>query len=149
MLRLLLVFVMSHCFTGGYTSFLNIPIMEEAPDTKEKLLAFLRDGRLEPCIVKTLMLHVYSTRSKHPSVASWMNAVQNWSHFASSSMETCVEKTRQRKAVHLGPSGFLEHYIASYPGQIEISWVIADELMFPVSLLLPKASPYQEVLDNV
>ncbi|KAL3214424.1 hypothetical protein MRX96_051476 [Rhipicephalus microplus] len=58
-MHLLLVFIMSHCFTGGYISFLNKPTMEEVPDTKEKLLAFLRKGRLEPCVVRNMFEHMF------------------------------------------------------------------------------------------
>ncbi|KAH7940067.1 hypothetical protein HPB52_020754 [Rhipicephalus sanguineus] len=58
-MHLLLVFMISQCFMGGYISLLNKPIMEEVPDTKAKLLAFLRKGRLEPCVVLHMFEHLF------------------------------------------------------------------------------------------
>ncbi|KAH7962260.1 hypothetical protein HPB52_015075 [Rhipicephalus sanguineus] len=59
----LLLFIFSYCFTGGYISFLNRPILEEVPDTKEKLLAMLRTGRLQPCVSNNSFSSVLITSS--------------------------------------------------------------------------------------
>ncbi|KAL1486522.1 hypothetical protein MTO96_031348 [Rhipicephalus appendiculatus] len=100
--RYLLIFIIGHCFTGGYISFLNKPILEEVPDTKEKLLAFLRNGRLEPCIVKNEYEHILMTRSDYPPLRPLRNAIRNWTKFTANSKATCVERTIQRKAVFFG-----------------------------------------------
>ncbi|KAL1485865.1 hypothetical protein MTO96_047196 [Rhipicephalus appendiculatus] len=146
-MHLLLVFMISHCFTGGYISFLNKPIMEDVPDTKEKLLAFLRKGRLEPCVVQNMFEHQFILASPHPSAVALRDAVPEWSHFVAGDTRICARRTTERKAVFFGASMVLEKYIHFLEGQVQISQEYAGDVMLPVSLLLPKASPYKEPLD--
>ncbi|XP_049512006.1 uncharacterized protein LOC125940217 [Dermacentor silvarum] len=112
-------------------------------------MSFLRNDRLQPCIVKNLFEHVLMTRLNHPSLSQLRNTVQNWTQFTANSMATCVERTRQGHAVYFGAAGILEKYVASSEGRVQISHLYADDMMFPASLLLPKASPYKELLNSV
>ncbi|KAH7939769.1 hypothetical protein HPB52_017262 [Rhipicephalus sanguineus] len=75
------------------------------------------------------------------------NAVQKWSQFVASDTQTCAKRTRQRQAVFFGASIVLEKYIHYLQGQVQISREYAGDVMLPVSLLLPKASPYKEPLN--
>ncbi|KAL3212971.1 hypothetical protein MRX96_035794 [Rhipicephalus microplus] len=146
-MHLLLVFIMTHCFTGGYISFLNKPTVEDVPDTKEKLLAFLRKGRLEPCVVQNMFEHVFILRSAHPSAMALRSTVKTWSPFVANDTHTCARRTRLRRAVFFCASMVLDKYIQYLPGQAVLSREHAADVMLPVSLLLPKASPYKEPLD--
>ncbi|KAL1476320.1 hypothetical protein MTO96_036593, partial [Rhipicephalus appendiculatus] len=147
--RYLLIFIIGHCFTSGYISLLNKPNLTEVPDTKVKLMAFLRNGRLEPCMVKNYFEHILMTRSDHPPLLPLKNAVRNWTKFTTDAMATCMERTIQGQAVYFGSASALEPHMASSRGQVQISRVYAEDLMFPSSLLLPKASPYKQVLNRV
>ncbi|KAL3212959.1 hypothetical protein MRX96_035782 [Rhipicephalus microplus] len=147
--RYLLIFVIGHCFTGGYISFLNKPTLEEVPDTKERLVSFLRNGRLDPCIVKNDFEHILMTRSDYPQLRPLTNSVRNWTKFAENSKEACVERTIQRHAVYFSAEGVLEPFAASLQGQAEISRVHARDIMFSSSVLLPKASPYKRLMNRV
>ncbi|KAL1479235.1 hypothetical protein MTO96_052019 [Rhipicephalus appendiculatus] len=138
MVRLLLVFIIWHCFTGGYISFLNKPLMEEAPDTKERVLAFLRDGRLQFCMSKYAFVNGVVTHSNHSSVTMLRKLVHNWSQFKTTSPDTCLKRTRQREAVYFGSSIYLENYAASCEDEVQISRVFADDVMCPASIFLLK-----------
>ncbi|KAH6923909.1 hypothetical protein HPB50_009240 [Hyalomma asiaticum] len=86
---------------------------------------------------------------EHPSAMALRNAVKNWSYFVSSSAQTCVKRTRQRQAVYFGSSGVLEKYAFLYKGEVQISWAYAEDVLHPASFVLPKASPYKEVLNKM
>ncbi|KAH6924400.1 hypothetical protein HPB50_016687 [Hyalomma asiaticum] len=134
---------------GAYISFLNKPILEEVPDTKDRLLAFIRDGRLPPCVLGHSLEHLYMTTLEHPSMMLLRHAVRNWTEFAEHTMKECAERARQRHAIYLGQLWVLERFAASFKGQVEVSRAHSEDLISPASLMFPKASPYKEVLDNL
>lgn len=53
----LMVLIICHSFTGRLTSFLNLPIMDTAVNTNEKLLHALRTGSIEPCVTRNSYVH--------------------------------------------------------------------------------------------
>ncbi|KAL1485538.1 hypothetical protein MTO96_047295 [Rhipicephalus appendiculatus] len=122
--------------------------MEEAPDTKDRVLAFLRDGRLQFCMSKYAFVNGVVTHSNHSSVTMLRKLVHNWSQFKTTSPDICLKRTRQREAVYFGSSIYLENYAASCEDEVQISRVFADDVMCPASIFLPKASPYKELLDT-
>ncbi|KAH6924103.1 hypothetical protein HPB50_011722 [Hyalomma asiaticum] len=144
----LLIFMIQHCFTGAYISFLNKPIMEKVSDTKERLLAFLRDGRLQPCVLKHSLELLYMTSLKNPSMTLLKHAVRNWPQFAEDTMDACAERARRRQAVYLGQLYMLERFTASFQGQVQTSRAHSEDSISPSSLVIPKASPYKQLLDN-
>ncbi|XP_075535309.1 ionotropic receptor 94h [Dermacentor variabilis] len=64
-------------------------------------------------------------------------------------MDACAERTRKRKAVYFAPTHVLEKYAQSFRGQVQVSMVYAQDIVFPKSYLLPKASPYKDMLQNL
>ncbi|KAL1472606.1 hypothetical protein MTO96_039216 [Rhipicephalus appendiculatus] len=102
-----------------------------------------------PCVVKGLFEHTYITSWKHPSAMALRNTVQNWSQFIASSQETCAERTRRRQAIFFSSSGVLQKFATTIGGQVQISRVYAEDVMRPAAFLLPRASPYKELLNNM
>ncbi|KAL1422346.1 hypothetical protein MTO96_022220 [Rhipicephalus appendiculatus] len=145
----LLLFIFSYCFTGGYISFLNRPILEEVPDTKEKLLAMLRMGRLQPCVSNNSFSSVIIKHSENPSLSELRNTVKDWAPFIAEGVETCVERTTRREAVFITATHTLEECALVLQGHVQISRAYAHDLMFESSYLLPKASPYKELVHNM
>ncbi|KAH8041102.1 hypothetical protein HPB51_013762 [Rhipicephalus microplus] len=111
-------FVMSYCFTGGYTSFLNMPILEEAPDTKEELLNVLWAGRLRACI--------------------WGNSQFGHLRRAHEKARGCA--IRQRSTFWSGMSKLSRV-------QVEISKDFLLGFR-PLCYVLPRASPYENSVQN-
>ncbi|KAL3224936.1 hypothetical protein MRX96_026320 [Rhipicephalus microplus] len=140
-------FVMSYCFTGGYTSFLNMPILEEAPDTKEELLNVLRAGRLRACIWGNSFGNATIAKSKTVYISKLRAALQKRSPFIADSLDTCAERTRRREAALFGSAHVLEWYEQAFRGQVEIS---KDFLLGfrPLCYVLPRASPYENSVQN-
>ncbi|KAL3224933.1 hypothetical protein MRX96_026317 [Rhipicephalus microplus] len=107
-----LFFIMSYCFTGGYISLLNMPILEEAPDTKEKLLTVLRTGRLRACV----WINSFGNKSRSTHISQLRAAVRKWSPLIADSFNTCAERTRQGEAVFFTSMHIRQCIRASIPG---------------------------------
>ncbi|XP_037508574.1 uncharacterized protein LOC119385110 [Rhipicephalus sanguineus] len=152
-MRILLVslhfsfFVMSYCFTGGYISFLNMPVLEEAPDTKEKLMTVLRTGRLQLCVWGNSFGNADIAKSRNADIAKLRAAVREWSPFIADSLDTCAERTRRREAVLFASKHVLEWYEHAFRGQVEISNEFWLDFR-PISYVLPRASPYENAVQN-
>ncbi|KAL1422349.1 hypothetical protein MTO96_022223 [Rhipicephalus appendiculatus] len=142
-----LFFVISYCFTGGYISFLNMPILEEAPDTKEKLLPVLRAGRLQVCVWGNSFGRAAISKSSSAHISQLRAAVRKWPPFLADSLDVCAERTRRREAVLFASMHVLEWYEQAFRGQVEIS----NEFWLgfrPICYVLPRASPYENAVQN-
>ncbi|KAH6939430.1 hypothetical protein HPB50_017828 [Hyalomma asiaticum] len=142
-----LLFVMSYCFTGCYTSFRNMPILEDAPDTKEKLLTTLRTGRLQPCVWGNAFGNATIARSNSTYISQLRAAVPDWSPFIADSLDICAERARRRQAVHFASLHVLHWYAHAFRRQVEVSKETLQNFR-PICYVLPRASPYENAVQN-
>ncbi|KAL3224932.1 hypothetical protein MRX96_026316 [Rhipicephalus microplus] len=142
-----LCFVVSYCFTGGYISFLNLPLYEEALDTVDKVLTAFTDGRLEPCIWKNSFVNVSLANPKSVLMSRLRDSVADWTPFMLEDMDECAERTRRRQAVFIEGILYQKRYAYSMRGQVQVSTDSLHDFMF-MCYVLPKASPYEDLIQN-
>ncbi|KAL1422348.1 hypothetical protein MTO96_022222 [Rhipicephalus appendiculatus] len=86
-------------------------------------------------------------KSRSANIAQLRAAVAKWSPFIADSLDVCAERTRRREAVLFASMHVLEWYEQAFRGQVEISndfWLDFR----PICYVLPRASPYENVVQN-
>ncbi|KAH6939047.1 hypothetical protein HPB50_015689 [Hyalomma asiaticum] len=95
------------------------------------------------------VLRVFSFQNPFsPKIKQLHDSVPDWSAFLADSMEECVLRTVRRQAVMFSSLQNLERYAYSHRGYVQISREYIHDFT-PMGYVLPKASPYKEVLQNV
>ncbi|KAH7966644.1 hypothetical protein HPB49_018171 [Dermacentor silvarum] len=94
-------------------------------------------------------LRVFSIPNPFSSMIKRLHdSVPDWNPFLADSMKECVERTVRRQAVMFSSLQNLERYAYSHRGHVQISREYIHDFT-PMGYVLPKASPYKEILQTM